>query len=131
MSSIQLHQISLGLIYLHTLNMVHGDLKSVDTTHLSSTHTYMFRLQLNILIDHGGRAVLCAFGLFRIKADVASRTIRQTPAVTTGSRNWMSPERLRGESPKKPSDIYAFGMVIYEVSILIMLEDAPADTLSW
>lgn len=70
---------------------------------------------MNVLIDDGGKAVLCDFGLSRIKADVTSRTDTQKLAITPGSRNWMSPERLLGGLPRKPSDIYAFGMTIYEV----------------
>ena len=35
-----------------------------------------------------------------------------------GSRNWMAPERLMGGSLKTPSDIYAFGMTLYEVSLV-------------
>ena len=75
-------------------------------------------LQLNVLIDDGGNAVLCDFGLSRIKADVTTRTVKSTMPMA-GSRNWMSPERLMGRLPKKPSDIYAFGMVIYEVSLSV------------
>src|ERR1700749_4659684 len=74
--------------------------------------------QMNVLIDDGGKAVLCDFGLSRIKADVTSRTDTQKLAITPGSRNWMSPERLLGGLPRKPSDIYAFGMTIYEVRSL-------------
>ncbi|KAJ7279188.1 kinase-like domain-containing protein, partial [Mycena rebaudengoi] len=88
-----------GLHYLHSKNIVHGDLKAA-----------------NILIDNAGTAVLCDFGLARIKADMTSRTVQQDiQTVGPGSRNWMSPELLRGATPRKTSDIYAFGMTIYEV----------------
>jgi serine/threonine protein kinase len=72
-------------------------------------------LQLNILIDDSGKAVLCDFGLSRIKADVTTRTTFSERNIA-GSRNWMAPEQLMGGVPKKPCDIYAFGMTIYEVS---------------
>jgi serine/threonine protein kinase len=73
--------------------------------------------------------VLCDFGLSRIKADVASRTIIQGPTVVVGSRNWMAPERLTGGSPKKPSDVYAFGMMIYEVNMsFIVSHTSKANT---
>ena len=67
---------------------------------------------MNVLIDDGKRAVLGDFGLFRIKADTTSRTGDDAIA---GSRNWMAPERLLGGSLCKPSDIYAFGMTVFEV----------------
>lgn len=72
-------------------------------------------LKVNILIDHSGRAVLCDFGLSRVKADVTSRTSVGDVDPAAGSRNWMSPERLRGGVLKKPSDIYSFGMTLFEV----------------
>ncbi|KAJ7262839.1 kinase-like domain-containing protein [Mycena rebaudengoi] len=87
-----------GLLYLHSKNVVHGDLKAA-----------------NILIDNAATAVLCDFGLSRIKADMTTRTAEHDVDLGAGSRNWMSPERLRGALPKKPSDIYAFGMTIYEL----------------
>ena len=69
-----------------------------------------------MLIDHGCNAVLCDFGLSRIKADATSRTARPDEGGIVGSRNWMAPERLMGGALKKPCDIYAFGMTVYEVS---------------
>jgi serine/threonine protein kinase len=71
---------------------------------------------MNVLVDDNKKAVLCDFGLSRVKADVTSRTVILGPVVITGTRNWMSPERLKGGLVRKPSDIYAFGMVIYEVN---------------
>ena len=73
--------------------------------------------QLNVLIDDGGKSVLCDFGLARVKADATSRTARQDGGAIVGSRNWMAPERLRGGSLRKPSDIYSFGMTLYEVGV--------------
>lgn len=71
---------------------------------------------MNVLIDDGGKAVLCDFGLSRIKADATSRTATHQSSVAAGSRNWMSPERLSGGLARKPADVYAFGMTVYEVS---------------
>ncbi|TFK74230.1 kinase-like protein [Pluteus cervinus] len=89
-----LHHACLGLVHLHSQNVIHGDLKGV-----------------NILIDDAGDALLCDFGLSRIKADASA----QSTQVAPGSRHWMSPERILGGGLKKPVDIYAFGMTIYEL----------------
>ncbi|KZP05089.1 kinase-like protein, partial [Athelia psychrophila] len=97
-----LHDISLGLVHLHSQQIVHGDLKA-----------------LNVLIDDGDNAVLCDFGLSRIIADATSRTTRTAGAVSiVGSRNWMAPERIIGGSLRKPCDIYAFSMTLFEVFTL-------------
>ena len=73
-----------------------------------------------MLIDDAGNAVLCDFGLSRIKADVSSHTAMLDTGGVVGSRNWMAPERLMGSSLKRPCDIYAFGMIVYEVSICLL-----------
>jgi serine/threonine protein kinase len=72
-----------------------------------------------VLIDDSEKAVLCDFGLTRIRADVTSRTAKADGGFV-GSRNWMAPELLLGGSLKKPSDIYAFGMTTYEVSFVFI-----------
>jgi serine/threonine protein kinase len=68
-----------------------------------------------VLIDDSEKAVLCDFGLSRVKADATSRDVSGNAGNTLGSRNWMAPERLLGGSVQKSSDIYAFGMTVYEV----------------
>ncbi|KZP30555.1 kinase-like protein, partial [Athelia psychrophila] len=93
-----LHGVSLGLVHLHSQEIVHGDLKA-----------------LNVLIDDSHKAVLCDFGLSRAKADATSRTVHTAPALIVGSRNWMAPERILGGSLNKQCDIYAFGMTLFEV----------------
>jgi serine/threonine protein kinase len=66
--------------------------------------------------------VLCDFGLSRIKADVTSRTVvKSDGGAIAGSRNWMAPELLLVGSLKKPCDIYAFGMTIYEVRWVLIV----------
>ena len=55
----------------------------------------------NILIDNAGNAVLCDFGLSRVKADIASRTNVIDVAPVAGSRNWMAPEILIGGTLRK------------------------------
>ncbi|KAJ7903252.1 kinase-like domain-containing protein [Mycena leptocephala] len=86
-----LRDISLGLEYLHSRKICHGDLKGI-----------------NVLVEGSGRALLCDFGLARLKADITSRTRTTGVTAVSGSRNWMAPELLSGSLPRTPSDIYAF-----------------------
>ena len=74
-----------------------------------------------MLIDDNGRAVLRDFGLSRVKADVTTHAGNASAAILVGSRNWMAPDRFTGRLLKKPCDIYAFGMIIYEVPVQVNL----------
>ncbi|KAK7008148.1 kinase-like protein [Favolaschia claudopus] len=105
-----LRDISLGLEYLHARKISHGDLKGI-----------------NVLVEDSGRALLCDFGLTRIKADITSRTHAAEKVVVSGSRNWMAPEMLSGTLPRPSSDLYAFGMTIYE----LFMDEIPLSAIPY
>ncbi|KAF7368633.1 Kinase-like protein [Mycena venus] len=94
-----LRDVSLGLGYLHSRKICHGDLKAI-----------------NVLVETSGKALLCDFGLARLKADAATRTSFNVdvPQII-GSRNWMAPELLTGSQYRVTSDVYSFGMIVYEL----------------
>ncbi|KAJ7206534.1 ICP0-binding domain of ubiquitin-specific protease 7-domain-containing protein [Mycena pura] len=56
-----------------------------------------------------------------------TRTARDAPVPVTGSRNWMAPELLSGSLPRPLSDIYAFGMTIYE----LYTDEIPLSTIPY
>ncbi|KAF8209465.1 hypothetical protein K438DRAFT_2012239 [Mycena galopus ATCC 62051] len=93
-----LRDISLGLEYLHSRNICHGDLKGI-----------------NVLVDNSERALLCDFGLARLKVNTTSHTRAVDALQIQGSRNWMAPELLNGSRHRLPSDVYAFSMTLYEL----------------
>lgn len=74
--------------------------------------------QMNVLIDNGGKAVLCNFGLLHVRADATSQTAALYSS-NVGNQNWMAPERLIGGSLQKPSHIYTFGMTIFKVRLCL------------
>jgi len=93
-----------GLIYLHGQGVIHGDLKGE-----------------NILVDPDHHARIADFGLLRILSDKAN-FLSSISCPGGGTVQWMSPEllypggfNLKDSRPTKQSDIYAMGMVIYEV----------------
>ncbi|KAG8913526.1 hypothetical protein FRC00_002217 [Tulasnella sp. 408] len=89
--------IARGLAYLHELDIVHGDIKGT-----------------NILISPTVDALVADFGLAKI-AD--SSTLPSLKGA--GSLRWQSPEVLRGDAHRTfSSDVYSFGMTIYEVESL-------------
>ena len=58
----------------------------------------------NLLIAADGSIKLCDFGLVR------------TRTTTAGTPNYMSPELLDNRPFNKTVDVYAFGILLYEVS---------------
>ncbi|KAG8888793.1 hypothetical protein FRB98_006805 [Tulasnella sp. 332] len=97
------HEIALGMLYIHGQNIVHGDLKAV-----------------NVLIDDSLKARIADFGLSEIKQQAttiqAVQTSRDpsTVSVGPGTLRYMSPEALQGVITKA-SDVYAFAMTVYEI----------------
>ena len=92
--------IASALLYLHKKNIQHRDLKS-----------------LNVLVskqDEKLRASLTDFGLSVVKQETATTT-KIGAQQSSGTLLWMAPELLRGRSCSKASDIYAYGMVLWEL----------------
>ena len=88
-----MHDIAMGMRFLHQHNIAHRDLKSA-----------------NVLL--GNRmAKLCDFGTARY----LEQTTTQTNAV--GSPRWMAPEITKDTSARinKKCDVYSYAMVMYEL----------------
>ncbi|KAJ7353601.1 kinase-like domain-containing protein [Mycena albidolilacea] len=94
-----LHEIAQGLEYLHSRNIVHGDLRGA-----------------NILITQDWSACLADFGL-----SIFSDATSTTSTNRGGSLYWMAPELLDPDSfglkfVRTPAtDVYAFGCVCFEL----------------
>jgi Tol biopolymer transport system component len=75
----------------------------------------------NIMVARDGRAKILDFGLARQAAGAASVDApTQTQALTRegtvmGTMGYMSPEQLRGKPVDARSDIFSFGVVLYEM----------------
>ena len=65
----------------------------------------------NILLDANGNATVTDFGI----ALVTSRPARELLGSTAGTPHYMSPEQSLGEPVDGRSDVYALGIVLYEM----------------
>ena len=65
----------------------------------------------NILLAQNGRVLVTDFGIARAISE-AQMTL---PGTTLGSVQYMSPEQARGETATERSDIYALGVVLFEM----------------
>ena len=81
-----------GLAAAHERGVIHRDLKPQ-----------------NIMLDKRGQVVIMDFGLAAVADSLRGAEARNgTPA-------YMSPEQLRGDSVSAKSDIYALGLIVYEL----------------
>ncbi len=87
-------QICEGLQEAHKSGITHRDIKPA-----------------NILVSQSGRAKLVDFGL----ASVAGADKLTKEGSTLGTIGYMSPEQVQGKSTDHRSDLFSFGVVLYEL----------------
>lgn len=63
----------------------------------------------NVMVDGRGRVKLADFGLAAVAADLDGTDVR------SGTPSYMSPEQLAGREVTIRSDVYALGLVLYEL----------------
>ena len=91
-----LDQIAGGLDYAHARGVIHRDIKPG-----------------NVLMTEDGRAVLADFGLAWL---LEGAHLTQAGGVI-GTPEYMSPEQAAGEPIDHRSDVYALGVVLYEMLV--------------
>ena len=110
----QLSDVAEGLNYLHSCNVVHGDLKGVRGYMLFSFTAILTPHQSNILVDPTGCARITNFGLVMVTQSLDS--IRNASGERGHSAQWIAPEILDGQGThSREGDVFSFAMVMIEV----------------
>ena len=68
----------------------------------------------NLLVDEEGRPHIIDFGVARLTARQSEHD-QQLPYVAAGTFRYMAPEQLGREPPDLRADVYALGVVLYEL----------------
>jgi serine/threonine protein kinase len=96
-----LRQVCAGLQHAHELQIVHRDLKPENI--------------MLVVQDGADRAVVMDFGLAKERrADPAIQKLTAT-GIILGTPEFMSPEQIRGKPLDARSDVYALGIVAFEM----------------
>lgn len=104
-------QVAQGMAAAHAVGVVHGDLKPA-----------------NLMVTPGGTIKIMDFGLARRvpTAQWQAETLVLSASSTaglSGTPRYMAPELTRGDPPTPASDVFALGLIMYE-----MLAGRPAVT---
>jgi serine/threonine protein kinase len=86
-------QLFAGLIAIHEARVIHGDLKSS-----------------NVMVDEIDRVTIIDFGLAR----TVTRDF-QDDSLFAGTPAYMAPEVMAGDRPSIAADIFAAGIIVYEM----------------
>jgi len=96
-----------ALDYAHSKGMVHRDIKPANVLLRSRSEAVELDKPLPLDVE----PVLTDFGLVRL----LDSTMHTTAGSVSGTPTYMSPEQARGEKVDKRTDIYSFGIMLYEM----------------
>jgi serine/threonine protein kinase len=91
------HDVALGLGAAHRRNIVHRDVKPQ-----------------NILVGRDGSIKLTDFGIASVYKDINAERLTTT-GMTLGTVQYYAPEQAQGEIVSPAADVYALGIVMYEM----------------
>ena len=64
------------------------------------------------MVDALGHAQLMDFGIAR---STSAASVHTMPGSVVGTMDYMAPEQARGEPADERADVYAFGLILYEL----------------
>jgi len=110
----QLSDVATGLHFLHSLNVVHGNLKGVRGCLKPRFVTILTRVKSNVLVDATIRARITDFGPATAAQNLDS--IRSASEDHGRAAQWTAPEILSEKGTfSKEADVFSFAMVMIEV----------------
>lgn len=102
-STAVLHDCALALHYAHTFRSAAGE---------SSPVIHRDVAQKNIMVTWDGQVKLLDFGIAKVKNGLS----RTRAGTVKGTAGYMSPEQVRGQTLDGRSDVFALGVVLWEMT---------------
>ena len=96
------HDCALALHYAHTFKLPNGEDSPVIHRDVA---------QKNIMVTYDGQVKLLDFGIAKAKGALA----RTRAGTVKGTAGYMSPEQVRGDAIDGRSDVFALGVVLWEM----------------
>ncbi len=103
-------QVADGLAKAHELGIVHRDIKPANVMRTAEGHVKILDFGLAKLVDFGYPA-----GSGMTSASVPDVLAKTSSGVVMGTPAYMSPEQVRGLPVDMRSDIFAFGVLMFEM----------------
>jgi serine/threonine protein kinase/TolB-like protein/Flp pilus assembly protein TadD len=98
-------QVAQALVEAHSLRIIHRDIKPA-----------------NLMITAQGQVKVLDFGLAKMVQEtlatdslIGTESLLSQPGIIIGTMPYMSPEQVRGEALEGRSDLFSFGVVLYEI----------------
>ena len=108
-------QAAAGLAYAHERRDPEGRVVKIVHRDVSPT---------NILVSYEGQTKIVDFGIAR-----AQDEIREESGILPGKASYMSPEQVRGTGIDHRADIFALGIILYELTLCQRLYRGPAEAV--
>ena len=89
-------QILSALDYIHSKSIIHCDIKPQ-----------------NIILLQNGSIKVADFGISRLNSIIDTKD--ESSDIAVGTVYYVSPEQAQGKKPKKASDLYSLGVMLYEL----------------
>ena len=108
-------QAAAGLAYAHERRDPDGRVTRIVHRDVSPT---------NILVSYEGQTKIVDFGIAR-----AQDELREEAGILPGKASYMSPEQVRGTGIDHRADIFALGIILYELTLCQRLFRGPAEAV--
>ena len=116
-----MEDIAMGMVYLCEKGLIHRVSEYVACISYKSYHDIIFLMCIqdlaarNIMVDGKEVCKVADFGLFREISDYSFTSIYISSSTTQCPLRWMSPESVEDRKFSSASDVWSYGILLWEM----------------